>query len=74
MGLIQKIAVITGAGTGVGRSCALALLSEGYSVVLAGRRENRLKETAEKAGEYEKNTFIVQTDVSDQNSVKALFK
>ena len=74
MGLIQKIAVITGAGTGVGRSCALALLSEGYSVVLAGRRENRLKETVEKAGEYKKNTFIVQTDVSDQNSVKALFK
>ena len=45
MGLIQKIAVITGAGTGVGQSCTLALLSEGYSVVLAGRRENRLKET-----------------------------
>ena len=74
MGLIQKIAVITGAGTGVGQSCTLALLSEGYSVVLAGRRENRLKETVEKAGEFKKNTFVVQADVSEQNSVKALFK
>ena len=72
MGLIQKIAVITGAVTGVGQSCTLALLSEGYSVVLAGRRENRLKETVEKAGEFKKNTFVVQTDVSEQNSVKSL--
>ena len=47
----RKVAVVTGAGTGVGRSAALALLNDGYSVVLAGRRDGPLEETASIAGD-----------------------
>ena len=46
-----KIAIVTGAGSGVGRAVALTLLKDGYSVVLVGRREQALQETAAKSGE-----------------------
>ena len=69
----QKIAVITGAGTGVGKAVALALLREGYAVVLAGRRTDKLAETTEEAKAIGGTTLAVQTDVSDQQSVKGLF-
>jgi NAD(P)-dependent dehydrogenase (short-subunit alcohol dehydrogenase family) len=69
----QKIAVITGAGTGVGKAVALALLREGYAVVLAGRRTDKLAETTEEAKTIGGTTLSVQTDVSDQQSVKGLF-
>ena len=46
----DKVAIVTGAGSGVGRSAALALLGDGYSVTLAGRREEALAETAALAG------------------------
>ena len=50
MGASDKVAVVTGAGTGIGRQVALALLREGYAVALAGRRAEPLNETAEMAG------------------------
>ncbi len=65
-----KIAVVTGAGSGIGRAAALALLGEGYSVVLAGRRRGPLEETAAGAGAA---ALVVPTDVSDPESVRALF-
>ncbi len=68
----SKIAIVTGAGSGIGRASALALLEDGWSVALAGRREDALKETADmsKAG---KRALPVPTDVTDPASVKALF-
>ena len=69
----QKIAVVTGAGTGIGRSCALALLGAGYSVALAGRRREQLEETVALAGPAGAQALAVPTDVSDPTSVDALF-
>lgn len=63
---------MTGAGSGVGRSAALALLAGGYSVALAGRRKDALEETA-KAAPSDAKTLIVPTDVSDKASVENLF-
>jgi len=71
---VPKIAVVTGAGSGIGRSTTLALLIEGYSVVLAGRRIDRLKETVKDVLNASTHTFIVPTDVGDPKSVKKLFK
>jgi NAD(P)-dependent dehydrogenase (short-subunit alcohol dehydrogenase family) len=66
----QKIALVTGAGTGVGRAVSLALLREGYAVVLTGRRQDKLEEVAREANGP---TLVVPADVADPNSVKALF-
>ena len=68
-----KIAVITGAGTGIGKSCSLALLREGYSVVLAGRRPEPLEQTIAEAGDAGTRTLAVPTDVGNPDQVKALF-
>ncbi|MEA2975662.1 MAG: hypothetical protein QOF19_1182 [Alphaproteobacteria bacterium] len=68
-----KIALVTGAGTGIGKAVSLALLRSGYAVVLAGRRKEPLGETAAEAGEAPSRTLVVPTDVSDPASVKALF-
>jgi NAD(P)-dependent dehydrogenase (short-subunit alcohol dehydrogenase family) len=68
-----KIAVVTGAGSGIGRAAALALLGEGYSVVLAGRRAEALDQTAAKAGPAGARALAVATDVSDPVSVQTLF-
>jgi NAD(P)-dependent dehydrogenase (short-subunit alcohol dehydrogenase family) len=68
----NRVAVVTGAGTGIGRSVALALLKDGYRVALAGRRKDRLEQTAKDSGAIER-TLAVQTDVTDQKSVQALF-
>ena len=66
----QKIALVTGAGSGVGRSAALALARDGYAVVLAGRKAENLQAVAkEAAGE----TLVVPTDVREAASIKALF-
>ena len=73
MGNGQKIALVTGAGSGVGRAAALALLAEGYSVALAGRRREALDETAGLAGGDTARAFAVPTDVTDAGSVAALF-
>jgi NAD(P)-dependent dehydrogenase (short-subunit alcohol dehydrogenase family) len=68
-----KIALVTGAGSGIGRATALALLKEGYSVVLAGRRRDTLDGTIAAAGADAARTLAVAADVSDPASVAALF-
>ena len=67
----QKIALVTGAGSGIGRESALALSAAGYAVALAGRRVEPLEETAARAGGP---TLVVQADVSQPGSVNALFE
>lgn len=69
----SKIALVTGAGSGIGRAVSLALHRAGYSVVLAGRRAAELKQTAALAGTPEPRMLPIPTDVSKPDSVKALF-
>jgi NAD(P)-dependent dehydrogenase (short-subunit alcohol dehydrogenase family) len=69
----KKIALVTGAGTGIGRSVALALTQVGYAVVLAGRRAGLLEETAAAARSLGGKTQVVPTDVTAPASVEALF-
>ena len=68
-----KIAIITGAGSGVGKATALAFLKDGYKVALAGRREEPLKAVIAEAGATVANAIAVPTNVADQASVQALF-
>jgi NAD(P)-dependent dehydrogenase (short-subunit alcohol dehydrogenase family) len=68
----DKVAIVTGAGSGIGKAAALALLKEGYSVVFAGRRKEPL-DAAIKEGRGGKRALAVTTDVTDPASVKALF-
>jgi NAD(P)-dependent dehydrogenase (short-subunit alcohol dehydrogenase family) len=68
-----KVAIVTGAGTGVGRATALALLRDGYRVVLAGRRPAPLAQVVAEAGPAADRALAVPTDVSDPASVRALF-
>ena len=69
-----RVAVVTGAGSGIGRASALALLREGWTLVLAGRRAERLEETRELAGADGDRALSVVTDVRDADSVAALFE
>ena len=69
----RKVAIVTGAGTGIGQRSALALLADGYSVTLAGRRAALLEETMTQAGELAAHALAVPTDVADPDSVAALF-
>jgi NAD(P)-dependent dehydrogenase (short-subunit alcohol dehydrogenase family) len=69
-----RIALVTGAGTGVGRAATLALLKEGYQVVLAGRTIRTLVETTKLAGPLESATLIVPADVANPRSVDELFQ
>jgi NAD(P)-dependent dehydrogenase (short-subunit alcohol dehydrogenase family) len=69
----QKIAIVTGAGSGIGKAVALALLAQGYSVALAGRRADRLHQAIADAGMHKDRALAVPTNVSDPDSVKALF-
>ena len=73
MAVPKRIALVTGAGSGIGKQISLALLHEGYAVVLAGRRQEPLEETAKAAGEFGANALVVPADVSDPASVKNLF-
>jgi len=68
-----KFAVVTGAGSGIGRSVSLALLKVGYSVALAGRRKEALEETVKLAGKDGSRALAVPTDVTDAASIAALF-
>jgi len=72
MSSATKIAIVTGAGSGIGRAVSLALVGAGYSVVLAGRRRDQLEGTAT-AAQGPGATLVVPTDVSDPVSVEALF-
>jgi NAD(P)-dependent dehydrogenase (short-subunit alcohol dehydrogenase family) len=67
-----RIAIVTGAGTGIGRAAALALLGDGWSVALAGRRLEPLEQVAEESGAGAR-AFAVPTDVANADSVQALF-
>lgn len=67
-----KVAIVTGAGSGIGKAAALALLQGGYRVVLAGRRQEPLADVARVSGAPER-ALVVPTDVSDEASVVALF-
>ena len=69
----KKVAIVTGAGSGVGRAAAVSLLSEGYKVALAGRRLEPLQETAKLGGGAEADALVLPTDVSDPGSIAKLF-
>lgn len=73
MSAAKKVALVTGAGSGIGRRITLALLREGYAVVLAGRRVDALEETLKLAGEAAEHALAVSADISDPASVKVLF-
>jgi NAD(P)-dependent dehydrogenase (short-subunit alcohol dehydrogenase family) len=72
MGAQNMIAIVTGAGSGIGKSVALTLLKNGYSVALAGRRKDALEQAVKDSGAGAR-ALAVPTDVSDPQSVKALF-
>lgn len=69
----NKVAIVTGAGSGIGKSAALALLQDGWKVVLAGRREAPLHELSEQSG-YTAHCLVVPTDVAEPDSVRMLFE
>jgi NAD(P)-dependent dehydrogenase (short-subunit alcohol dehydrogenase family) len=69
----DKVAVVTGAGSGIGKAVAVALLRDGYHVVLAGRRKERLEQAIAEAGPAGARALAQPTDVSDPLSVRALF-
>ncbi|MFI8432592.1 SDR family oxidoreductase [Streptomyces sp. NPDC079020] len=71
MNTVQRVAVVTGAGSGIGRAVALALVGAGWSVALAGRRAEALERTAEAAASPD--VLSVRTDVTDPDDVGALF-
>ena len=73
MSIARKVAVVTGAGSGIGRASALALLNEGYAVALAGRRSEALDETLQQAGAAAERGLAIVTDVTSEESVAALF-
>ncbi len=68
-----KIAIVTGAGSGIGRASALALLKDGWSVALAGRRLEPLEETVSLAGVDGERFLVVPTDVADEDAMRNLF-
>jgi len=74
MASASRVAVVTGAGSGIGRAAALALIKRGYTVVLAGRTGSKLEETANLAGAGSSRSLVVTTDVSQPSEVDALFQ
>ena len=70
---VKKVAIVTGAGSGVGEATALALLADGYHVSLAGRRKDQLERVAKAAGANTSRTLVVPTDVVDAGSIRNLF-
>ena len=73
LNVTSRIAIVTGAGTGIGKRTSLLLLEAGYSVVLAGRRVEPLEQTVQEAGVPNSRTLVMSTDVSDPQAVSSLF-
>ncbi len=73
MGAGPKVAIVTGAGSGIGRGVTLALLEHGYAVALAGRRSGPLESVLEAAGPRAARALAVPTDVRDPEAVRMLF-
>ncbi len=71
---MRKIALVTGASSGIGQACALGLLREDWQVVLVGRRAEALQQTAEQAGPHAAQAVVMPADVSDEAQVQALFE
>lgn len=69
----HKIALVTGAGSGIGRATSIALLRDGWQVVLAGRRQKMLEETASLAEQFSEQALPIVTDIGIPESVDALF-
>ena len=70
----QKISIVTGAGTGVGKSASLALADEGWTIVLAGRRKDPIEAVANEIKSRGGNALAIVTDTSDTKSVEGLFE
>jgi NAD(P)-dependent dehydrogenase (short-subunit alcohol dehydrogenase family) len=73
MAATAKIALVTGAGTGVGKGAALALMKAGFTVVLAGRRKEKLEEVAKEGAAHGGKSLVVPADIADPASIKAMF-
>ena len=71
--MAAKVALVTGAGSGIGRASAIALMKDGFDMVLAGRRKEPLDEVAKEGQAMGRKTLVVPTDVSDPAQIKALF-
>ena len=69
----KKVAIVTGAGSGVGRAVGLALLREGYHVSLAGRRKDALEKVVAEAGDARSRALAIPTDVCDPQAIRNLF-
>src|SRR3546814_18840478 len=69
----EKFALVTGAGSGIGKSIALALMQNGYSVALAGRRKEPLESTAQEGKAHGARSLVVPTDIANPADVDHLF-
>ncbi len=69
----KKVALVTGAGSGVGKAVTLALLREGYHVALAGRHHESLEQTVAEAGPSRSRALVVPTDIRERKDIRALF-
>lgn len=72
--MTNRIAVVTGAGSGIGRAVSIALLKEGYAVALCGRRVEQLEETAAASDSGTAPRRVIPTDVTDPEAVAKLFR
>jgi NAD(P)-dependent dehydrogenase (short-subunit alcohol dehydrogenase family) len=70
---LERVAVVTGAGSGIGRAVTAGLLDAGYHVALAGRRDDALRDTLDSAADAAERAIVVPTDVTDPDAVHELF-